>query len=237
MFVNRSDGGALAKRGRYGGGGRRSTRLGAPRRYDRAAPPPRQVRRARTGGSDPAPARPPGTGWNGLTTTCFGEEGLRIAVEEWMPRKGAMILAEGWAGDSVALFRSPAAVAGTKATSAQSTSPNAASVKFAVAWHIRFDRDATGSRRRGLVAPSKLSRGLGFPNKGGESPSFCVQRTGVGPLAVARSGRDLMIVPGPTGAKGNRVDSGRKVSASSPLGGRGIGARAAEPWPDNSENT
>ena len=112
----------------------------------------------------------------------FGEEGLRVAVEEWLPRKGAMMLAEGWGGDSLALFRSPAAVAGSKATSAQSTPPNAASVKFAAAWHIRLTATTGKPEARARRAFQLLSKGLGLPNKGGESPSFCVQRTGVGPL-------------------------------------------------------
>src|SRR5450432_1359429 len=134
----------------------------------------------------PPPVSPPGN-WTPLYDDAFGEEGLRIAVEEWMSKKAAQLLAEGWAGDRVVLFqKSPGPSAGPES-----------GMTLAVAWHIRFDRgtgqdiDAEGRQAFKTLAAA-------FPTATASTPSsLCVERGSLGPLAIVRSGRDLVIAGGP----------------------------------------
>jgi hypothetical protein len=65
----------------------------------------------------------------------YGEQGLRTALEEWMPRRQAESAAAGWAGDRATVLARR--VGGAR--------------DVAAAWHIRFDL-AAGPRARGLEA-------------------------------------------------------------------------------------
>jgi hypothetical protein len=141
------------------------------------------------------PSSPPGS-WTVVYDDAFGEEGLRIAAEEWMSKKAAALLAEGWAGDRVVLFR-------------RSPGPGRVGVpetgtSLAVAWHIRFDR-GTGRDVDAEARQAFKSLAASFPEVTATTSSFCVDRGSLGPLAVARSGRDLVIAGGPYRRAGNRV--------------------------------
>jgi hypothetical protein len=143
----------------------------------------------------PVPVSPPGS-WTILYDDGFGEEGLRIAVEEWMSKKAAQLLAGGWAGDRVVLFRRSPSAAGSAGPGAGPT--------LAVAWHIRFDR-GPGQDFDAEARQAFKTLAAAFPAVTPAVSSFCVDRGSLGPLAVVRTGRDLAIVGGPYRRAGNRV--------------------------------
>jgi len=133
------------------------------------------------------PVSPPGS-WTTVYDDSFGEEGLRIGVEEWMSKKSAALLAEGWAGDKITLFR--------KTPGRLASAPTESDTSFAVVWRVRFDRgpgqdiDAEGREAFKTLAAA-------FPTATATATSLCLERASLGPLAIARSGRDLVIVGGP----------------------------------------
>jgi hypothetical protein len=140
-----------------------------------------------------SPASPAGN-WSIAYDDVFGEEGVRIAVEEWMSKKSAVLFAEGWAGDRVALFR--------KAPDPATGSANDSTL--AVAWEIRFDR-SSGQDGDAKARQAFKILAAAFPSASPSATSFCIDRSALGPLAVARSGRDLVMVGGPYRRAGNRV--------------------------------
>jgi hypothetical protein len=137
---------------------------------------------------------PPKTGqWNCAYRDVFGEEGLRIALETWLSRRGAANASEGWAGDRAVLYRS----AGFGGDGRE---------RFAVAWRVRFDpageHDRVAFAKRAFRALYKgLHRGVA-----GHGDSFCSDRGGT-MLAVVRSKRDLVIGVGPYEHVSNGVRS------------------------------
>jgi hypothetical protein len=155
--------------------------------------------------SVPVPS-PPGAGWSTLYDDVFGEEGLRIALEDWVPKKSAAAAATGWAGDRAALFRE----GGANAPGAGRPTPVGRSTGMALAsaWHIRFDpgdKDPDSEAREAFKAVVEAIR----PGQGASSSAICDERAklGLGPLSVTRTGRDLVIVAGPYRRDGNRVVS------------------------------
>jgi len=113
-----------------------------------------------------------------------------------MSKKAAQLLAAGWAGDRVVLLRKSANATGSGAAESGTT--------LAVAWLIRFDRGAgqdfdAESRQafKTLVAA--------FPAAHSGANSLCVDRASLGPLAIFRSGRDLVITGCPYRRAENRV--------------------------------
>jgi hypothetical protein len=140
------------------------------------------------------PASPPGS-WNNAYDDVLGEEGVRIAVEEWMSKKSAMLFAEGWAGDRVALFQK---------TQNPPGAGESADRTLAVAWEIRYDR-SKGQDPDPKARQAFKTLAAAFPTAAVGAASFCVERGSLGPLAVARSGRDLVIVGGPYKRAGSRV--------------------------------
>jgi hypothetical protein len=155
----------------------------------------------------------PGPGWVSIYDDIFGEEGLRIAVEEGVPAKSAAAAARGWAGDRVALFRATGVDGDsvTKAGRAKDGRPSEAGTgvasrtgaSLAAAWHIRFDRgdkQDDGEAREAFKVLADAMR----PGKSATT-SVCVEREGLGPLSLARSGRDIAVVAGPYRRDGNRV--------------------------------
>jgi hypothetical protein len=139
---------------------------------------------------------PPGeTGWSTVYEDVFGEQGLRITAEQWMPRKLAAAVAQGWGGDRLALFRR--VVRGSSSGEPSATSDGVvSSTDYAVAWHIRFDAghpDVDGEARQAFkaLADGLHLRPVGNPN------TVCVERGSLGPFAVTRAGRDLALTAGP----------------------------------------
>jgi hypothetical protein len=132
--------------------------------------------------SVPVPTIAPlGAGWRVAYSDVFGEQGLRIAAEEWMPRKSAAQLASGWGGD--------------RAVVAEKASPSAAGL--AAAWHLRFDRapKPRAEDAEAVEAFEALSRAWESRSTRG-APLCRILPTG-SPLAAVRRGRDLALVSGP----------------------------------------
>ena len=144
----------------------------------------------------------PGAGWSLLYSDVFGEEGLRIVIEDWISKKLAAAVASGWAADRAVLFQgSPSAAAGTR--------PRVGRVKagtpLALMWHIRFDRDGQGGDGEAREAFKALAPTM---KSGQVTPNHvCTERSALGPLALARLGRDLALAAGPYRRDGNRVAS------------------------------
>ena len=153
------------------------------------------------------PVAPPGpSGWSTFYEDVFGEQGLRISAEQWMPKKAAAVVAGGWGGDRLAVFRrslldeppSPSGV--SPATSRARVPPGT----YAVAWHIRFDagrHEVDAEARQAFKALSESLR----PRRDATSNTACVDRGVLGPLAVVRSGRDLAVAAGPYEHDGVRL--------------------------------
>jgi hypothetical protein len=124
------------------------------------------------------PMAPPGTGWRLVYDDVFGEQGLRIVLEEWLSRRAAASAAEGWAGDRLALYRSGTA-------------------QVAIAWRIRLD---PGPRTDPDARAKATFRALYQYFHGGEvgrHTTLCTERRGLGALSVGRSGREVAVVAGP----------------------------------------
>jgi hypothetical protein len=145
-----------------------------------------------------APSAPAGAPWKAVYDDVFGEEGLRIAVEEWLPRKAAAVAADGWAGDRAVLYRQSAAGdAGT--LDDEST--------FAIAWRIRFDA-GSGDAKDAESAKAFRAIAVGLrPGQPAPPKSVCLEREALGPLVLLRSGRDIVFAAGPYRREGTRVSS------------------------------
>jgi hypothetical protein len=116
----------------------------------------------------------------------LGEESVAILFEEWMPRRVAVEAAAGWAGDRIAVFEE--------------------GKRHALAWHVRYDDEASAARgleafARGVLRPegAKPTEWVD-PKKAraaAKTGSSCQKRPGAGPFAVFRKGRDIALVAGP----------------------------------------
>jgi hypothetical protein len=120
-----------------------------------------------------------GEGWKVSDEDSEGELGTRIAFEEWMDPKTAAAASAGWGGDRGVLLQN-----GDRA---------------AFAWRLRYD---PGESKDELTrqAYAAVVRGLDSvlgPASRHDGAFVCRERADRGPLAVARSGPDLVIVLGP----------------------------------------
>jgi hypothetical protein len=129
----------------------------------------------------PDPLPPPSSrDLTAVAANTYGEQGLRLAFEEWMPQSSASVAASGWGGDRATLFGQ-----GERA--------------YALQWHVRFDDaspqpvDAFASRA--FAALSVMMPRLGHVASVTGS-SVCVERAGNGVLAIRRDGRDLWLAFG-----------------------------------------
>lgn len=124
-----------------------------------------------------------GAGWRSVDDDVFGELGVRISFEEWMPPEDAAEAAAGWGGDRGALFKNGDLVA--------------------FAWRLRYDDGAPQvdafARRAFTMARAGVSKKLGAA-KTSEPTFVCFDRGDRGPLAIARFGKDLVFVAGPANA-------------------------------------
>lgn len=120
-----------------------------------------------------APELPSSSGLSRVYTDVFGEEALRVVLEEWLPRRAATEAATGWGGDRVAVFRDQERVAAV--------------------WHLVYDDEA--SARRGAEAFLRGGRQQGSVSR--SALGGCVERPDRGPFAVTRRDRDIAIVAGP----------------------------------------
>jgi hypothetical protein len=128
-----------------------------------------------------------GPGWKVNDEDTEGELGARIAFEEWMEPKAAAEVSSGWGGDRGVLVTN-----GDKA---------------AFAWKLRYDPGNKTRDDRAARAYVGLTRALDKtfgPTKTSDGAFACRERADRGPLALARSGADVVFVLGPvtTSAKG-----------------------------------
>ena len=127
----------------------------------------------------PLPAAPEEAGWEVAFDDSLGEQGLRLVLEEWAPKRVAAKAAEGWGGDRVTLFR-------------KRTEDGEG---FALAWLLRFDDGPRGRRdREAREAFDVLVRATGQPE--GEARA-CVARPELGAFAVVRQDTDIVVAAGP----------------------------------------
>jgi len=128
-----------------------------------------------------------GAGWSEKETDIYGELGVRIAFAEWMDAEKAAVVAAHWGGDRGILLQ--------KGKS-----------EFAFAWRIRYDRGpapnpASYAEKAYAALIPAVEAKVGPGKK--SATSACITRKGLGPLAMARKGRDVIIVAGPTDAGQN----------------------------------
>jgi hypothetical protein len=136
------------------------------------------------------PALPDREKWEAIYDDVFGEQGFRVAIGEWMPKKPAAIAASGWAGDRGVLYQHESL--------------------FAAVWRVRFDRAAGGDREAWAQRAFRaIATGI---RPGAAGRSLCTERGPVGPLAVAQKGRDLVLVAGPYRRDGTKVSSDAKCA-------------------------
>jgi hypothetical protein len=146
---------------------------------------------------------PAESGWSSIYEDVFGEQGLRISAEQWMPKKMAAIVAQGWGGDRLTVFRRTPSSGSSETSTVMAGPPRGT---FAVAWHIRFDvgrQDADGEARQAFKAIADAMR----PRRDVAANTVCVERGALGPLAVVRAGRDIALAAGPYEHDGNHVGS------------------------------
>lgn len=127
---------------------------------------------------EPMPAPPPpGEGWVAMHDDVLGEQGLRIVLEEWAPKRVARVAAAGWGGDRAILFRQVAEGGPT----------------FAMLWHLRFD----GGAKRDAEAREAFEVLASVTGQRPRGDRLCAERPGIGTRAVLRSGRDVVVAAGP----------------------------------------
>jgi hypothetical protein len=146
------------------------------------------------------PAPPAASGWRAIYDDVFGEQGLRLVAEEWLPKKTAAVAAAGWAGDHAVLYRAD-----------EPTVPRQQG-RFAAAWRVRFDpepgKDVEGGPREGGARRAfRMLAQVMRPGEPATSKAWCSERPRLGPLVVARSERDLVVVTGPYRRSGTNVAS------------------------------
>jgi len=124
-----------------------------------------------------------GAGWTEKEDDVYGELGIRITFAEWMEPEKAAVVAAHWGGDKGVLLQK-------------------GNNEFAFGWRIRYDRapgknPAAFAERAyaALLPPIEAKVG---PAKKGPAQAACIARKGLGPIGLARKGRDLIVVVGPT---------------------------------------
>jgi hypothetical protein len=119
-----------------------------------------------------------GRGWRAVDENSSGELGLRLVFEEWLGAVGAQAAASGWGGDRAVLVENGAL--------------------RALALHVRYDADRDRRVRDDPFAllAAGLSASAGKP-PAKDATSFCAERPRLGPLALMKRERELVIVAGP----------------------------------------
>jgi hypothetical protein len=169
---------------------------------------PEKYRAHEVGEAVPTPAAPPTGPDRAVYRDVLGEQALRLAFEEWVPRVTAAETASGWAGDSVAVF--------------------ATGDRRAVAIRLRYDDEAHAKRgfetiaRGALQTESEAWTGDKPPPSvpAAEAAaavrrrSVCQTRTRRGPFAAVWRGRDLGVALGPYQRAGSVTQSASDCRAA-----------------------
>ncbi|MGO9833716.1 MAG: hypothetical protein ACLP1X_05825 [Polyangiaceae bacterium] len=117
-----------------------------------------------------------GAGWKVADEDSEGELGTRLAFEEWTDPAAAASVSSDWGGDRGVLVTN-----GDRA---------------AYAWRLRYDPAASGDSRTARALRT-IKRGAMGPAKATDDSFVCRERGDRGPIAIARSGSDLVFVFGP----------------------------------------
>ena len=129
---------------------------------------------------DAMAATPPGTAFHVDYTDALGEQSLRIAFEETSRTDDARQAAAGWGGDRVTVL-------------SRSTPQGD---EHLVTWWLRFDGPATHCQEAD-EAVIAFRRGISPQSDTGAAGMVCRERPEMGPLAMARSGCDVVVTAGP----------------------------------------
>ena len=130
-----------------------------------------------------------GPGFKSVDEDTYGEQGMRLLFEEWMMLPEAKTAASGWGGDRGTIANAPG--------------------KTALTVHVRYD-EAAGAAKDALAERAFKSVGDGLAKLGKarkEAGFVCIERPALGPLAVRREGRELVIVAGPAHVDGKKSSS------------------------------
>lgn len=123
---------------------------------------------------------PPSREFTLLEANTYGEQGLRLSFEEWMPEVTATRAASGWGGDRAALYRRD-------------------DREYALLWYVRFDEPTSGDAGA-FAARAYNAVSLSLPRLGRlaklDGESACVERPGNGVTAIRRAGRDVLLAFG-----------------------------------------
>lgn len=110
---------------------------------------------------------PPGAGWKKTLSDVWGEQSVRLLLEEWHERPQAAASAVGWGGDRIAVF--------------------SRGEERILTWHIALDDEAAALRYlKALARKTPL-----------KEDQFCQARGDLGPLAALRRGSRLALLAGP----------------------------------------
>ncbi len=113
--------------------------------------------------------------WKKILSDVWGEQSLRLIFEEMMTRSEASSRAAGWGGDRIAAFRQ--------------------GNRRAVTWHlIADDRNAAKRYLENLI---ELAQADDATVKKAPATFQCRPRKSLGPLAVARRGKHVILLAGP----------------------------------------
>jgi hypothetical protein len=145
-----------------------------------------------------------GAGWKMVDEDTFGELGFALTFGEWLEPADARVAAAGWGGDRAAV--------------------HARGDEIAFAVHVRYDEARTGAKdafasRAYTKLADGLRRSLGKPAVDANG-AICWARASLGPLLVARQGKDLILLGGPA-----RRGAGRAFSSTSTCA-------QVKPWAD-----
>ena len=121
------------------------------------------------------PRTGPGAGFSAVYSEVYGEQDLRNALEEWMPKKAAAKAAAGWAGDRATVWQNR-------------------DLSVAIgAWQIRFDHSGTDGTDEANEAFQLIAGAWDQIGK----PAPCRPNGNGGHISLVRRGRDIVFVAGP----------------------------------------
>ena len=139
-----------------------------------------------------------GAGWTEEDQDASGELGTRLEFAEWMgDADKAAGYAAHWGGDREILLKR-------------------GKNEYAYAWRLRYDpapgKDAAQFTEKAFAALIPAIEAKVGPAKKGPGTFLCIERAGLGPLALQRAGRDLLVAVGPTDAGNGTEGSSKAIS-------------------------
>lgn len=138
-----------------------------------------------------------GDGWTITYTDVYGEQGFRIAIEEWMPAKVARSAATGWAGDRAIVA---------------SRSAGGATITVA-AWHLRFDRALAPAAENAEAQKAYEAIVKSWSSKTRNTHVACRASPSGAPIVVLVQQRELVLVAGsPQSAESNLLNGCRAAT-------------------------